>query len=358
MKVLAVNSSPRPEGQSKTLLVLTPFLEGMREAGAEVELVHLRSKTIKTCIGCNSCLTKHPGTCIHNDDMTKELFPKWRGADLAVYASPLYNRFINGAMKSFIERTYPILDSLLIHGEGGSYSPMRGHHPRIAILSVCGFPEYSNFDQLSAWVHSMYLDPNLPRPILMAEVYRPMSDAMAVPVYREKVEKILEAARQAGREIVTSGRISEETLAKVKQPVTDDPKPFYEMISCLRNTCIAEKVSPREMKERGIRPRPVSLTSFLMFTQMGFNPKTAASRKATLQFNFSGEVEGTCNLTIENGRVAGNLGDTKSADLVIDSPFNVWMDIMTGKSDGQLMLKEKKYTYTGDLSLLQVLRSS
>ena len=91
MKVLALNSSPRAEGQSKTNLMLTPLVEGMQDAGAEVEVIELRRKTIKNCIGCYTCWTKTPGKCIHKDDMTDELFPKWLASDMVVYATPLYN---------------------------------------------------------------------------------------------------------------------------------------------------------------------------------------------------------------------------------------------------------------------------
>lgn len=76
MKVLALNSSPRGEGQSKTELMLTHLVKGMHKAGAEVEVVDLRKKSIKQCIGCFTCWTKTPGVCIHKDDMTQELFPK------------------------------------------------------------------------------------------------------------------------------------------------------------------------------------------------------------------------------------------------------------------------------------------
>jgi len=47
MKVLALNSSPRTGGQSKTELMLNHLVKGMREAGAEVEVVNLRKKKIK-----------------------------------------------------------------------------------------------------------------------------------------------------------------------------------------------------------------------------------------------------------------------------------------------------------------------
>jgi hypothetical protein len=47
MKVLALNSSARTGGQSKTKLMLNHLVEGMREAGADVDGVNLREKNIK-----------------------------------------------------------------------------------------------------------------------------------------------------------------------------------------------------------------------------------------------------------------------------------------------------------------------
>ena len=46
MKILSINSSPRSGGQSKTKLMLDHLVEGMQEAGAEVEVVNLREKKI------------------------------------------------------------------------------------------------------------------------------------------------------------------------------------------------------------------------------------------------------------------------------------------------------------------------
>ena len=44
MKILAINSSPRAGNQSKTELLLNHLIEGMQEAGADVEVVNLREK--------------------------------------------------------------------------------------------------------------------------------------------------------------------------------------------------------------------------------------------------------------------------------------------------------------------------
>ena len=88
MKILAFNSSPRKK-KSNTNRILLPFLEGAKEAGADVELVYLYDKTIKPCLGCYACWLKTPGKCCQKDDMA-ELLPKMMRADVIVYATPLY----------------------------------------------------------------------------------------------------------------------------------------------------------------------------------------------------------------------------------------------------------------------------
>lgn len=52
MRIFAINSGPRSGGQSMTELMLNHLIKGMRDADAEVEVVNLREKTIKNCIGC------------------------------------------------------------------------------------------------------------------------------------------------------------------------------------------------------------------------------------------------------------------------------------------------------------------
>ena len=46
MKILAINSSPRME-RGGTALILNAFLDGVKEASAEVELIYLRKFNIK-----------------------------------------------------------------------------------------------------------------------------------------------------------------------------------------------------------------------------------------------------------------------------------------------------------------------
>jgi multimeric flavodoxin WrbA len=64
--------------------------------------------------------------CIHKDDMTGELFPKFIDSDLVVYASPLYHFTVNATMKAFIERTLPILQLLFEERGSATMHPPHG----------------------------------------------------------------------------------------------------------------------------------------------------------------------------------------------------------------------------------------
>ena len=345
MKILSINSSPRTGGESKTELMLNHLVEGMQEAGAEVEVVNLREKKIKYCIGCFTCWTKTPGKCIHKDDMTKELFPKWLKSDLVVYATPLYHYTVNAEVKAFIERTLPVLEPFFEQHDNRTVHPLRQTHPDAVVLSVAGFLEMSVFDQLSNYVQ-LLLGRNRR---LLAEIYRPAAEMLSR--IKDKKEEVFEATIQAGRELVTSRQVSTETLNQIQQPIIDF-QTFAQMGNLFWKTCISEGVSPKEFREKNMIPRPDSIESFMLVFPFGLNSEAAGDRKISLQFNFSGEVTGSCYFIIEKGNISPKEGSKENPDLTIETPFDVWMDIMTGKADGQQMFMEQKYKVNGDLSLM------
>jgi multimeric flavodoxin WrbA len=82
MKVLAINSSPKRD-KGNTALILNPFLDGMREAGADVELLYTSDLRINPCHGDFSCWTKTPGICGQKDDMNM-INEKMRQAEVLV----------------------------------------------------------------------------------------------------------------------------------------------------------------------------------------------------------------------------------------------------------------------------------
>ena len=350
MNVLALNSSPRGNGQSKTELMLDRLVTGLREAGAGVEIVHLRQKNVKNCIGCYTCWTKTPGLCLHQDDMTRELYPKWLAADLVVYATPLYHFTVNATLKAFIERTLPILQPFFEEHKGRTRHPLRQKMPAVVMLSVAGFPDDAVFEQLSSWANYVF------RTSLAAEIYRAGAEMLTVPFFAQKANEILEATTRAGWELAESGTVAPDTLAAIGQPILLDRKQWFLMGNLMWKTCIAEGVTPREFNEKGLAPRPDSIETFLIIMSMGFNPQGAGDTKAVIQFDFSGEVEGSCHFRIENGGMAALPGVGDCPDLVIKTPFNVWLDIMAGRLDGQQAFMEQKYQVSGDVAILMQLK--
>ena len=87
---------------------------------------------------------------------------------------------------------------------------------------------------------------------------------------------------------------------------------------------------------------------------MGFNPKAAGDTKATLQFEFTGRVEGVCHLIISDGTIKAKEGKSDKPDLIIKSPFDVWMDIVTDKADGTEMFIAGKYEVEGNTEFLEM----
>jgi multimeric flavodoxin WrbA/putative sterol carrier protein len=326
-------------------MMLTPLVEGMRDAGAEVEVANLREKKIKNCIGCFSCWTKTPGECVHKDDMTSELFPRWLESDLAVYASPLYHYTMNAEMKAFIERTLPVLEPFFEEFDNRTVHPLRQEPPAAVVLSVAGFIEMSVFDQLKSYVNFLFGR----HMRLRAEIYRPAAENISM--LKPKKKEILAATFQAGREIVRTKRVSPDTLERIQQPVTTFDS-FAQIGNLYWKTCIAEGVTPKEFSEKRMVPRPDSIESFMLIFPFGLNSEAVGEQTVHLQFNFTGEVSGSCCFLIENGKIDVEEGRTKNPAITIETPFELWMDIMTGKADGQQMFMEQKYKVEGDLALM------
>lgn len=345
MKVLAINSSPRITGQSKTELLMSHLVSGMEAAGAQVEVVHLRTKKVRNCIGCFTCWTKTPGRCIHQDDMTGELFPKFVASNLAVLATPLYHFTMNASMKAFVERTLPVLEPTLVRKGDITYHPLRGSHPGIVALSVAGFPEISVFDQLSAHLRFMY------KQGLLGEIYRPGAEAMVQPVFRKVCADVLDAVSQAGKELVKNLQISPETRSRITQPICD-----FELMARASNifwkACIAQGVTPEEFKAKRLVPRPESVEDFMGLMQMAFRPELSGDVRAVLQFTFTGPLPGSCFFTIKDGVIDASPGTSPLPALTIETPFDLWMDVLTGKADGQKAFMDGKYCATGDLTWL------
>ena len=99
VKVLGISSSPRKGGNSDTLL--KEALQAAEEAGAETEYVSVLDINIEPCYGCGHCDKK--GVCRIKDEFP-ELLDKMLGADVLIFATPIYFMGVSAWGKMIIDR--------------------------------------------------------------------------------------------------------------------------------------------------------------------------------------------------------------------------------------------------------------
>ena len=104
MKITILNGSPRLEN---TAAMVSAFAGGAREAGHEVEIIHVGRMKINGCLGCEYCHTKGEGRCVQTDDMEKVL-PAYLDSDMVVFASPVYYFGLTAQLSAAIQRVYCI----------------------------------------------------------------------------------------------------------------------------------------------------------------------------------------------------------------------------------------------------------
>ncbi len=103
MRILALNGSPRPNGNTKGMV--EAFREGAATAGHQVDVVDVCRLKINGCLACEYCHTKGQGTCVQKDDMQK-VYALLKEAEMLVIASPIYYHGISGQLKCVIDRFY------------------------------------------------------------------------------------------------------------------------------------------------------------------------------------------------------------------------------------------------------------
>lgn len=102
MKVIAINGSPRKEGNTE--IILNIIKEEFSKENIEMEIINIGADNIHGCISCWYCMEKQE--CIFKDDKVNETVKKIIEADGFILASPTYYGGIPGTMKSFLDRLF------------------------------------------------------------------------------------------------------------------------------------------------------------------------------------------------------------------------------------------------------------
>lgn len=210
LEVLAINTCPE-KGNGNVARLLDPYLEGMMEAGASVELYYARDLTIFPCCGNLNCTIRTPGNCMAYDDM-RWLRQKIGRSDVLVMASPLYFNGMTGPegatgpMRSLLGRLVP--------GRGTSTEVAYEHavHTtkevvnlrKVVFASGCGFWEieglYPVLTHIKALCHNTFPDfaGNITgtHGVLLGGAFKSMAP------YAE----VFEVAKEAGRQLIADGQ--------------------------------------------------------------------------------------------------------------------------------------------------------
>ena len=108
-RVLVISSSLRKDSNSEQLAV--SFADGASSAGHEVELVSLRDKEIRFCVGCLAC--QKTQRCFMHDD-ADAIREKMLYADVLVFATPIYYYEMSGILKTLLDRANPLYSSNIV----------------------------------------------------------------------------------------------------------------------------------------------------------------------------------------------------------------------------------------------------
>ena len=101
MKVLMINGSPRPNGN--TSLALREMENIFKVEGIETETVQIGNKAIRGCIACGKCA--ETGKCVF-DDAVNEIAPKFEACDGLVVGSPVYFASANATLVALLTRLF------------------------------------------------------------------------------------------------------------------------------------------------------------------------------------------------------------------------------------------------------------
>lgn len=126
MKVIAINGSPKKEGN--TFQALTMVGDQLQAEGLDFEILHVGHKLIHGCMGCGKCAENKDEECSIKTDDVNQWIQKLKVADGIIIGSPVYYCGIAGTMKCFLDRVFYVAGvngGLFRHKVGASVVALR-----------------------------------------------------------------------------------------------------------------------------------------------------------------------------------------------------------------------------------------
>lgn len=218
VKVLVINGSPRKQ-KGNTALVLDAFVDGMVEAGADVDQVYASELDIKPCVGEFDCWYHNVGHCYIRDDM-QSLYPRLRESDVWVVGTPVFIP-LPGALTNLLNRLMPLIQCIVETKDGRTRARFHTdvRTKRFVLVGVSGWWELDNFGSVIHVMTELCKDVGLE---FSGAVLRPHAYYMKEKgELTEDGKEVLRAAHRAGRQLVEWGYMSPEALEAVRRPLVD-----------------------------------------------------------------------------------------------------------------------------------------
>ncbi len=99
MKIVILMGSPNKNGSTRILV--DSFVRGAESSGHTCEVIDVCRANVHPCIGCVRC--GYEGSCVQKDDV-ELIRQKLLGADMVVFATPLYYYGMSAQLKTVIDR--------------------------------------------------------------------------------------------------------------------------------------------------------------------------------------------------------------------------------------------------------------
>jgi multimeric flavodoxin WrbA len=141
MKVVAINGSPRKEGNTGHAIGMVAA--ELERAGIETEIIHIGNQTIRGCIACGQCARNRNEQCVLPGDGVNDIIQMMNGADGIILGSPVYYSAIAGTMKCFLDRVF------YVSGANGGLFRHKVGASVVAVRRSGGLPA---FDQLNNYL--------------------------------------------------------------------------------------------------------------------------------------------------------------------------------------------------------------
>lgn len=141
MKVVAINGSPKPEGN--TAHAIRMVCAELEKEGIETEVIQVGNQVIRGCVACGLCARNRDERCVLTGDCVNDQIAAMKGADGIILGSPVYYSAIAGTMKSFLDRVF------YVSGANGGLFRHKVGASVVAVRRSGGLPA---FDQLNNYL--------------------------------------------------------------------------------------------------------------------------------------------------------------------------------------------------------------